>query len=141
MIDWHLIFSARFWFSLQWNPLQPRTAMLMAIFFAVLILVGIAMHLLPRYRKQQVDLPLGRALQRGGTVCATTGALGLFFTFTAYEQAGILSARFWFLALLGLFLGWGGWELWRAHILVPAEREAASIRERFTKYFPKARRK
>lgn len=113
----------------------------MAIFFAVLIALGIAMHLAPRYRKEQIDVPLARALHRGGTVCTATGALGLVFTFTAYEQAGILSARFWFLALLVLFLGWGGWEVWRAHILVPAEREAASMRERFMKYFPKGKRK
>ncbi len=113
----------------------------MVVFFVILIVLGIAMHLAPRYRKQQIDAPLAHALQRGGSVCATTGVFGLFFTFTAYEQAGILSARFWFLALLILFLGWGGWELWRAHILVPAEREAASMRERFMKYFPKGKRK
>lgn len=141
MIDWKPLFSSRFWFSVQWNPLQPKTALLMVVFFALCIALGIALHLAPRYRKERIDGPLARALRRGGTVCLTTGALGIFFTFTAYEQAGILSARFWFLALLVLFLAWGGWELWRAHILVPAEREAASMRERFMKYFPKARRK
>ncbi len=140
MVDLTLLLSPRFWFAVQWNPLQPSTAILMASTFGVLLLAGVLLRVVPKRRKE-VDLPLRRALARGGNVLVTTGFLGILLTFGAYEQAGILAARFWFLLLLALFLGWGGWALWKAHILVPAEREAASIRARFKRYFARARRK
>ncbi len=139
MLDWRLLLSSAFWFRLSWNPLQPGTAVLMAVFFVAFIAVGVLLWILPR-KRLKADPPLRRALARGGNVCVATGLLGLLFTFTTYEQAGLFAARFWFLAIALLFLGWGGWTAWRAHILVPAERDAASIRERLDRYFPKRKK-
>ncbi len=138
MFTWNLIFSWRFWFSVGWNPLQPKTAILMFVVFTILFVVGVLLWVAPR-RLAKVDPPLRRALERGGNVAFTTGLLGIFFTFTAFEQASFLAGRFWFLAILLLFLGWGGWTVWRAHILVPAEREAKAIKERFERYLPKSK--
>lgn len=140
MVDLSLLLSPRFWFAVRWNPLQPSTALLMASVFGVLLLAGVLLRVVPKRRKE-VDLPLRRALARGGNVLVVTGLLGVFLTVAAYEQAGILAARFWFLLLFVLFLGWSGWAIWKAHILVPAEREAASIRARFKRYFARVRRK
>ena len=135
MVDWRVLFSSKFWFSLQWNPLHVRTAILMVGFFAVMVFVGFALLVLPARRKN-IDQPLRRALARGGVACVVSGFFGLFFTFTAYEQAGLLGGRFWFL-FLGLgFAAWIAWVWWRAHILVPAEREAAAVRRKLEKYLP-----
>lgn len=143
MIDWKLIVSPAFWFGLQWNPMARSTAALMYATFVIMIVAGILLWVLPKRLKsmKELDQPMRKALSRGGNVCVAVGVLGTFFTFTAYEQAGILSARFWFLAILALFLSWGGWTVWRAHITVPAEREASALRQKFLKYLPKPKRK
>ena len=133
MFDWSLLFSASFWFSFGWNPLQPTTALVMVVFFGIFTAAGIALWIVPA-KRAQVDKPLCRALSRGGNVLVTTGILGILFTFFSYEQVPFLSARLWFLLIALLFLGWGGWIVWRAHILVPAEREAARVKEKFEKY-------
>lgn len=136
MFDWQLLTSLDFWVGVHWNPLQPKTGVLMTVFFAVWVLVGIALWFAHRVWKE-IDPPLRHALSQGGTVFVTTGLLGLFFTFTSYEQAGVLSVRGWFLLVALLFLGWGSRVAWVQHITVPAHREAASMREKLDKYFPK----
>jgi|GEM_PF-1461750 len=143
MIDWRLIVSPSFWFSLQWNPMTQKTAVLMFVVFALFVVVGILFWVLPKRIKgmKELDQPMRKALSRGGNVCVTTGLLGVFFTFTAFEQAGILSVRFWFLLIFILFASWGGWTIWRAHITVPAEREASALRQKFLKYLPKPKRR
>lgn len=136
MFDWQLLTSLDFWFGIHWNPLQPKTAVLMTVCFVLWTLIGVTLWFAHRLLKT-VDAPLRHALTQGGTVFVTTGLLGLFFTFTAYEQAGLLSVRGWFLVDAVLFLVWGARVWWVQHIAVPAHREAASMREKLDKYFPK----
>lgn len=110
----------------------------MAAVFGLFLVAGATLWFFAS-RRDRFDPPLRRALKRFGHVFFTVGLLGLFFTLTAYEQAGVFAARFWFLLLLLIFAVWLGSEAWRAHILIPAEREAASIKERLKKYFGKKR--
>jgi hypothetical protein len=140
MFDWKLILNPRFWFSFQWNPMARGTAVLMFTVFVLFFAAGVLLWVLPK-KVKTVDSPLRRALSRGGNVCVTTGLLGIFFTFTAFEQAGVLSARFWFLAILLLFVSWGAFVIWRSNITVPAEREASALRQKFLKYLPRPKKK
>lgn len=136
MVNWKLLFSVPFWFSFGWNPLQPKTALILTVFFALVFVGGIGCYLAPRY-SEKIDKPLRRVLQSVAQLCLTAGILGLLWTFFAYEQVPLLSARFWMLALAIGVLVRAGFIGWTAHIIIPAEREAARVKERFEKYLPK----
>lgn len=136
MMNWKLLFSMPFWFSFSWNPLQPKTALMLSVFFTIIFFVGVGFYIAPRYSKK-IDKPLRRIFRSCAHLCLPTGIIGMLWTFSAYEQVAILSARFWVLILAIIFLVRAIWIGWTAHIVIPAEREAARVKEKFEKYLPK----
>lgn len=103
MFDLALLLSPAFWFSIRWNPLQPNTATIMAVIFGLLALAGAA---LPRIvaRGRQMPKFERKAWAGIGRPALAAGVAGLLFTFFAYQQVAVLSARFWFLLIAVAFV-------------------------------------
>lgn len=98
MVDWSQLLAPAFWFSVRWNPLQPRTALLMAGFFVCLVVIGVVGPWLA-VRGKKVPRFERAAWQMMGRPLWVAGLLGLLFTFLAYERIAVFSGRFWFLAI------------------------------------------
>lgn len=137
-MDLRLLLDPNFWFSIRWNPLHPSTATVMAVAFLLLALAG---ALVPRIVARGKQLPKfeRKAWDGVGRPAFVAGALGLLFTFFAYQQVALLSGRFWFL-LIGI--GFIVAEALAVRTLlqeVPQLKEELSDRERLSRYLPKAK--
>lgn len=140
MIDWGLLASAKFWFSVAWNPLQLSTAIIMAVFFVALFAAGIIVWGVGDSRARTRGREYQIALAKLGTPGIVAGLLGLLFTFTAYEQIAIFSARFWFLAVAILFVVWEIFSVRWMTVEVPKVRAARAERAEINKYMPKKKK-
>lgn len=140
MIDFGLLFSSHFWFSIAWNPLQFSTAIIMAVFFAALTVAGIVVWGIGDGRARTRGREYQIALAKIGTPGIVAGLLGLLFTFTAYEQIAIFSARFWFLVVALLFVVWEIFSVRWMTVEVPKVRAARAERAEINKYMPKKKK-
>ncbi len=138
MFDLRLLLSPDFWFSIRWNPLQPGTAWLMAAAFLALAVAGV---LLPRLVARGTALPKfeRKAWAGVGRPAIVAGALGLCFTFFAYQQVAVLSARFWFLCIAVGFVVAEALAVRTLLQEVPQLKEDLADRERLARYLPKAK--
>lgn len=98
MVNWQILLNPKFWFSIGWNPLSLPAAEWMAGFFVILLIIGIV---LPRAATARPHVPKFErtAWSKVRRPFVVAGLLGLLFTFFAYEQIAIFSARFWFLVI------------------------------------------
>lgn len=135
MFDLALLRTADFWFAIRWNPLAPRTAVLMAAVFGGLLLCGL---LLPRLLAVIRRMPkFERKAWRGvGRPAVVAGGLGLLFTFFAYQQVPLLSLRFWFLFIALGFVVAEALAVRALVLEVPRIRDDAAARAQAAKYLP-----
>ncbi|TAK05302.1 hypothetical protein EPO33_05050 [Patescibacteria group bacterium] len=135
MFDLALLLSPAFWFSIRWNPLQPNTAILMAVAFGLLAAVG---ALLPRIvaRGRQIPKFERKAWAGVGRPAVAAGVMGMFFTFCAYQQVAILSARFWFLLVAVAFIAAEARAIRTLVQETPRLKDDAATRAAAAKYLP-----
>lgn len=135
MFDLALLLSPAFWFSIRWNPLQPNTATVMAAVFGLLVLAG---AFVPRIvaRGRQMPKFERKAWAGVGRPAVAAGITGLLFTFFAFQQVAVLSARFWFLIIA---VGFVAAEVRAVRTLVletPRLKDDAAARAAAAKYLP-----
>lgn len=140
MIDWRLLASARFWFSIGWNPLQFKTAIIMTAVFCSLFVAGVVVWALGDSRARKRGEEYRIAMSKLGVPGITVGLLGLLFTFSAYQQIAIFSARFWFLAIFLLFVVWEVFSIRYVVVRVPKKLAARREEAERIKYLPKKKK-
>ncbi len=136
MFDLNLLRSPDFWFAIRWNPLHPKTVILMLAVFAVLILAGILLPLLVAWGRTLPKFER-KAWAAVGRPAIAAGVLGALFTFLAYEQVPLFSARFWFLIILVGFLVAEALAIRELMLELPQHRDEVAAREQAARYLPK----
>lgn len=140
MIDWRLLTSVKFWFSIGWNPLQASTATIMTAVFGALFVAGVTVWAIGDSRARKRGEEYRITMAKLGVPGITVGLLGLLFTFSAYQQIAIFSARFWFIAIFLLFIIWEIFSI--RYVIVEVPKKLAVRREELErmKYLPKRRK-
>lgn len=135
MFDLASLLSPAFWFSIRWNPLHPNTATIMAVAFGLLAAAG---ALLPRVvaRGRQMPKFERKAWAGVGRPAVAAGIMGLLFTFFAFEQVALLSARFWFLLIAAAFVAAEVRAIRTLVLETPQLKDEAATRAAAAKYLP-----
>lgn len=112
-----------------------RTIQIMIVFFAVLVLIGIAIKI---YKATKKDLEKfqSKLLEKIITFFLTLGAIGLGLTWLRYERVLILSARFWLIVWLIIMIVWLYPILKYRFKVVPEAKKHSEEKKLFQKYLP-----
>ncbi len=116
-----------------------RTLVVLLVFFAVLILIGLAIKLYAKIKNlKKIDRKL---IDKYFLFFIVMGLLGILITWFRYESAYLLSARFW------LVIWVIGALIWLIKIIrfqfktVPEAKKMAEQKQQFKKYLPQRSKK
>lgn len=112
----------------------PGTIKAMMVFFALLVVIGIALKL---YKEtQRLEKYRGSLLEKLSSFFISLGVIGIGLSWLRYERVQILSARFW---LIGWLILAGCWlypiiKYWLK--IVPQARKRSEEHKLYNKYLP-----
>jgi amino acid transporter len=127
-----------YWFNASPPPFAPVVGIGLLIFFAVLLVAGIAIQVIAP--KQKWEKMTRRLLARIGYMLTVLGSIGLILYALSYESVPVLSARLGFL-VWACFLAYYAWQVYRfVRVEMPAAQKRREDRERLEKWIPKPNR-
>jgi uncharacterized membrane protein YedE/YeeE len=129
MFDLAKFFTLSYLFELR-PDIAPQTLKYLAAFFIILIIAGLIIKIIMA-KKERFLVKLGN---KYFLLLLTMGTLGLVLTWLRYEQAQILSARFWLLAWLIAFFYWLAMVIKYQLKVAPKSRQQAEARKLSQKY-------
>lgn len=125
--------SWSYWFILRPAPWQELSNIVLGLSIGLVVLFILFKIIIKVFRLKGVN---ARVLTKLAVMFLTLGLLSLVFWFFRLERVPFFSARFWWLALILLFL------IWLVFIFIfwlkkkPEEREAQLKAVEFDKYLP-----
>jgi len=127
-----------YWFNASPPPFSTAVGFGLLIFFAVLLVVGIAVQVIaPRQKWEKMTK---RLVARSGYMLTVLGSIGLVLYALSYERVPVLSARLGFL-VWAAFLAYYAWQTYRfVRVEMPAVQKRREERERIDKWIPKPNR-
>lgn len=96
--------SLKFWFIS--GPIMPKTAIIMLMFFIVMIVAGIILQRHSKKNKQKLDSLAKKLFSKVVTLLITMGVIGIVMTAFFYQGPYIISMKFWFLLWLLISIIW-----------------------------------
>ena len=131
------LFSLRFWFDLDSTPISTRSALILFVVFALLIVAGIGARVTSaRFKKDRYK---HRLWQRAAQMGVTMGFIGLIIFFFLFENVRLLGAHFWLLFWAIGLLAWIGWLVYLVMRVTPAMKARDALLEMRDRYLPKKR--
>ena len=133
-LDLIKFFNLSYLFDLRPSIYASTVYFLLAVFGALIVL-SLLMKIIERKKKSQQFLK--KLFQKYFSFFLTMGLVGLVLLWFRYENAAVLSARFWLLVWALAFF------LWLINIfkyqlkIVPPAREKSEQKKIFQKYLPK----
>lgn len=121
-------------FSLKPPPINGLTFQILAVFFGLFVLVAIIFLILAQTKKK--DYLLAKVYNKFFALFLTVGLIGLFYSWLAFENVVVLSARFIFVILILVFLVWFGFILRFRFVKVPRIKKEVAAKKDFEKYLP-----
>jgi Ca2+/Na+ antiporter len=124
-----------YWFNASPPPFAPVVDIALPIFFAVLLVAGIAAGIVAPRRKW--EKMTRRLVERCGYMLTVLGVFGLVLYALSFERVPVLSARLGFLVWAG-FVVYYAWQTYRfVRVEMPAVQKRREERERLEKWMPK----
>jgi hypothetical protein len=138
MFDWHLLLSARFWFTPQPGPLLSVVARFLLIIFAVCLILATGFFIWSYFKRG--DHITFKLLKKFQNFFTTLGIVGFAILFFFWQQIPYLSSRFWLIVWLLILLIWAGYIGRFAFFEAPKKRTELQEKAKFEKYLPKKRK-
>lgn len=120
----------------EYRPFTTNsTIKIMAIFFAVFIVIAIAVKILERVKK--LEKYQNKILEKLCSFFSGLGIIGLLITWARYERVLIFSSRYWLLVWLAILIVWL-YPIIKYWIKVmPEAKKQSEQKKAFQKYLPK----
>jgi len=135
MIDFLKQFTnLRQFFTLKPLPIDATTFQLLAGLFGLFLILGIVFIILAKQKKQ--DHLLNKAYNNFSYLFITMGLIGLLYSWLAFENAVVLSARFIFAIIIVVFLVWLAIILRYRFLKIPKIKKQIQSKKEFEKYLP-----
>ncbi|MFA5413740.1 MAG: hypothetical protein WC348_04365 [Patescibacteria group bacterium] len=132
MINFERLLDLNFWFALRPTALSEKTTIILAIGFAVFLVLGIICGFLAKTKKQ--NPPMVKLLRKFKKMFSTMAVVGFIVLFFTYEQIYLLGSRFWFLAwFIGLVV-WVVFIVLYAARKMPKEKDELEKKQKYLKY-------
>ncbi len=142
MIDVRPLLNPTYWLTA--DPMNVDGPLGYAVFiaFALLLLLGVILRAALR-RDVSMEKPRRKFRSSVASYVTSVGVIGIVLWFLSFEGIRVLGARFWYLLLIILVLGWGGALLWYKKTKLPQLIEAARTRSKqaFDPYLPRPKKR
>ncbi len=135
MLNFARLLDLRFWFTLRPSPIGEKTALILLIGFAALVVAAVVLNFLVKTKKQ--NPPLIKLFKKISKMLYTMAFLGIVFLFFSYEQIYFLGSHFWFLLWLAGLIVWVVFIVLYAVKKMPKESDDLKKKQRFLKYLPR----
>ena len=121
-------------FSLRPPAMSGRAAVILAVIFGILIIVGVFSNITSKKTKDGLKIKIYKKMFRAGL---TMGILGYIYIFLAVEGIAVFSSRLMLLIWVVVTVIWIGFIVKYLKIDVPKNREKIVAKRNFEKYLPK----
>ncbi|MBU1146171.1 hypothetical protein KKD80_01325 [Patescibacteria group bacterium] len=132
MINFGRLLDLNFWFALRPSAIGNQTVIILAIGFAIFLVLAIVCGILAKAKKQ--NPPLVKLFRKLKKMFSTMAVLGFIVLFFSYEQIYLLGSRFWFLLW---FIGLIVWVVFISLYAVgkmPKEKDELEKKQKYLKY-------
>lgn len=113
----------------------PSTIRLMLIFFVIMLIVGIALKLIQKFKPLQKYQE--KAIKKYASWLLFMSSWGLLLTWFKYERIQVLAARFWLVIWLVITIGWLVKIYFYQNKTLAQAKKQAENRQLLKKYLPK----